>query len=315
MRRLVLEPSKEWEARGTFNPAAVKADSIHLFYRAEDGEGTSRIGHALLNGEATKDDAPVLEPTEEWERKGLEDPRITLLEGTYYMLYTAFDGKNARIAYATSTDLRTWKKHGMISPNTQMRDAIRLAPEKYKTIWSQRSATDPIIRDKNAVLFPEKVNGKFAMLHRLEPDVQLVTFNSFEELTDEFWEKYLKELDKHIVMAPKQEWEVLKIGAGAPPIKVEGGWLLIYHGVNKDHVYSAGAALLDANLKEISRMRLFSPEKEWEVRGTTSTVVFPQGAIKEGDKLRIFYGAADKTIGEAVLDFNEILASLKSRKK
>lgn len=315
MRRLILKPSKEWEARGTFNPAVVKTDSIHLFYRAEDGEGTSRIGHALLNGEAKKDGSPILQPTEEWERKGLEDPRITLLEGTYYMLYTAFDGKNARIAYATSADLQNWEKHGMISPNTQMNNAIRLAPEKYKTIWSQRSATDPIIRDKNAVLFPEKINGKFAMLHRLEPDIQLVLFDRFEQLTEEFWENYLKELDQHIVMAPKQEWEVLKIGAGAPPIKVDGGWLLIYHGVNKDHVYSAGAALLDEDLQEISRMRLFSPEKEWEVRGTTSTVVFPQGAIKEGKNLRIFYGAADKTVGEAVLDFNEVINSLKSRKQ
>lgn len=321
-RKLLLEPieSNEWEQDAVFNPTAIKEKgTIHLIYRAVKHPNYSSLGYAKIRGSKIKRlDKPLIIPTEDYEKSGVEDPRITKIDDIYYLLYTAWDGINARVAYAESKDLKNFEKKGIISPNIKLSDAIKLVNSTYyKDLWDKRLKNygDSIIWDKDAALFPEKINGKYAMLHRLDPDIQIVYFNKFKDLqNDNFWEKYFANIEEYIVMQPKYVWESQKVGAGPTPIKTEKGWLLIYHGADDKRVYRAGVALLDLKdpKKVIYRSNdfLFEPEYEWEKKGDVNNVVFPEGAVVIKDKLHIFYGAADTVIGEAVVGLEDLLKQL-----
>ncbi len=128
---------------------------------------------------------------------------------------------------------------------------------------------------------------------------------------EDFWSKYRASLDDFTVMRPQFEWEAKKIGAGAPPIKTEEGWLLIYHGKDDENVYRAGAALLDLEdpSKVIARSPepILEPEEEYERVGDTPNVVFPEGAIVMGDTLYLYYGAADTCCCLATARLGELL--------
>ncbi len=320
-RKLLLKPSKnDWESGAVLNPTAIRERGVtHLIYRAVKHPNYSSLGYArIVKGNIKRFDRPFLKPEKVWEREGVEDPRITKVGGTYYLLYTAWDGKNARVALAVSKDLKRFRRMGVVSPNIPASEAAKLAGlARYRRAW-KGYRKGSILFDKDAVLFPEKISGKFVMLHRLEPDIQIVYFRSFSELKKrKFWENYLKNIRKHVVMRPKHPWESEKIGAGATPIKTEKGWLLLYHGVQKTgrgRVYRAGAALLDLKHpeKEIARLEkpLFGPTHEWERKGDVNNVVFPEGAVVEKGVLSIFYGCADSRIGLARVRIRELLKRL-----
>lgn len=321
-RKILLEPTKnEWESAAVLNPGAIKkGDTLHLIYRAVRSPNYSSLGYAQIVGnKITRYSCPLLEPSGPYEKGGIEDPRITRLEGEYYILYTAWDGVNVRVALAESKDFKKVSKKGIISPNIPLSEAIQLVPEKrYKENWRlllEYYGQNVVVRDKDACLFPEKINGRYAMLHRLRPDIQIVYFDEFSELQeDEFWRKYLREIQDKVVMQPKYKWEEETIGAGPPPIKTDKGWLLIYHGVDKNKIYRVGAALLDFNnpQKIISRLKepLFGPGHPWEKYDHIHNVVFPTGAIIEEDRLEIFYGCVDTKIGLASLSLKKLLDKL-----
>jgi len=326
-RKILLEPTKnEWESMAVLNPTAIKEkDLIHLFYRAVKSPNFSTLGYAVMkNGKLIRFNKPLLKPELDYEKQGVEDPRIVKIKNIYYLLYTAWDGKNARIALAVSKDMKNWKKKGIVSPNISLKEAVKITKSKrYKELWKYeigKRQENLIVFDKDAVLFPEKTNGKFVMLHRLVSDIQIVYFRNFKQLQSrKFWLNYIKNIEKHIVMKPKFEWEKSKIGAGATPIKTEKGWLLLYHGVryhgNSDkRTYYAAVALLDIinPKKEIARMKnpLFEPEHKWEKSGVVSNVVFPEGAIQEKDNLNVFYGCADSRIGLAKFNFRSLIDNL-----
>ena len=300
-RKILLEPTKnEWESLAVLNPTAIKEkDVIHLFYRAVKHPNTSCLGYATIkNGKLKRFNDPLLKPEADYEAVGVEDPRVVKIKGRYYLLYTAWDGRNARIALVVSKDLKNWQRKGIVSPNITLKQAIEITKsKKYKKIWQKQAKSrgeDAFLYDKDAVLFPEKINGKFVLLHRLEPDIQIVYFDKIEDLSKkEFWLEHIENIDNYVVMKPKYKWESAKIGAGATPIKTKQGWLLLYHGVNIDNgkTYNAGVALLDLkNLqKVITRLPkpLFQPEYEWEKQGVVDNVVFPEGAVQEEDNLNI----------------------------
>ncbi len=155
------------------------------------------------------------------------------------------------------------------------------------------------------------------MLHRIWPGIQIVYFDHWKDLTKAFWEDYLRNLTDHIVLDPKDLFEVNYIGAGGPPIETEDGWLLIYHGVQetiKGRTYHAKAALLHLDKPEIEISRLpyplFSPTKKWEKHGIVDNVVFPTGNALFGDDLYVYYGAADKYIGVVKMSLKRILHEL-----
>ncbi|RLG10524.1 pesticidal protein Cry7Aa [Candidatus Pacearchaeota archaeon] len=350
-RKLFMEPTKnEWESRGVFNPTVIKKRDIEfLIYRGLSKKYISSLGYAKIKNDEIieRSREPLLYPTEKYEKKGIEDPRITKIGNTYYMIYVAFDGVNARVAYAVSKNLKDWKKKGIISPNITIGEARKLVKiKKYRDQWERQEVIGPktCLWDKDAVLFPEKIKGKYLLLHRFLPDIQIVKFRRFEDLKDiSFWKDYiinLSEEDK-VSLYRRYKWESSHIGAGTTPIKTRYGWLIIYHGAafkGKKNlantvlqeisdifhslrekrlklVYSAGAALLDLKRPEIeiTRLRkpLFKPQFKFEREGNVNNVVFPEGAVLEKDTLKIYYGCADKRIGLAKLSFKGLLEELR----
>lgn len=330
---LLRKTSNTFENEGVLNPAVIKVgNTIHLFYRAVTKDNYSTIGYCALSAPMVireRAEVPVLFPQAEYEFKGLEDPRIVKIEDTYYLSYTAFNGINALGALATSKDLVHWEKHGIIVPEITYEEFKHFTEtdstghEKYlrfndyqKSHQSQERKI--FLWDKNLIFFPRKIDNKFCFLHRIKPDIQIVVaIEKLEDLTIDFWQNYFSHFDEYIVLAPKYHHEVSYIGGGCPPIETTAGWLLIYHGVHdtiKGYIYSACAALFDLKnpQKEIARLPypLFSPEKDWELKGEVNNVCFPTGALVEEDTLYIYYGAADERIAVASLSVKELLAEL-----
>jgi predicted GH43/DUF377 family glycosyl hydrolase len=335
---LLLKTELSFESEGVLNPAVIKdAGYIHLFYRAVAKGNHSTIGYCRLVGPLEVEDrneVPMLFPQAEYEKQGLEDPRIVKIEDTYYLSYTAYDGVNALGAIATSTDLVHWTKHGIIVPQITYEEfkhfleAKNSLPEKYIRFNQYQKSPEEqgqkqFLWDKNLIFFPRKINGQLFFLHRIKPDIQIVvSVNSLEDLTIEFWEKYFLHFDQFILLSPKYDHEVSYIGAGCPPIETAEGWLIIYHGVHdtiNGYVYSACAALLDLENPQLEIARLpyplFFPEKKWELKGEVNNVCFPTGALVENDTLYIYYGAADERIAVASLSLKELLEELLRNKK
>jgi len=327
---IILEKTNlEFENKGVLNPACIQTDGItHMFYRASNHNEVSSIGYCQLkNNKVVKRlKEPVLFPEYDYEKKGIEDPRITLLDGIYYLFYTAYDGKNALIAYATSKNLVHFVKQGFISPKISYDEAedIFRGPkvgERYtifEKLYKEKKGKDILLFEKDASLFPKKFNNKFALLHRILPGIQIIYFNSFSELTKDRWRDYFKNLGDFIVLDPLFWFENRNIGGGCPPIETKDGWLIIYHAVENTHfgnIYHASAALLDLKnpLKVLGRLKepLFSPKASWEKSGVINNVVFPTGAVVRDKRLYIYYGAADKLIAAKSIDLTELLIELK----
>jgi len=330
---LLGKTENSYESEGVLNPAAIKVENeIHLFYRAVAKGNFSTIGYCNLSSPMVinkRNTSPVLFPEFPYEAQGVEDPRIVKIENTYYLSYTAYDGINALGALATSTDLKTWVKHGIIVPKLTYEEFLHLTEsrgtlnEKYKRFNEflqshEKQDRRSLMWDKNLIFFPRLIAGKYIFLHRIKPDIQIVVgINKLEELTIQFWQEYFMNFDKYIVLSPKYPHEVSYVGSGCPPIETTEGWLMIYHGVHdtvKGYVYSACAALLDLNNpeKEISRLPypLFYPEKIWELKGEVNNVCFPTGAIVENETLYIYYGAADERIAVCSINMKELLSEL-----
>jgi predicted GH43/DUF377 family glycosyl hydrolase len=285
---------QDWEAGGTFNPgAAIDGGKIHLLYRAVDTNRISRLGYACTVNGTEMDyrcSDPVLMPSAEWEEFGCEDPRIVKFEGTYYVTYTAYSWRGPRIALASTDDFKSYEKYGLIGPDRN---------------------------DKDCVIFPERIAGKIAMIHRLKSRVQIAYFDDLESLVDSknFWNGYVKHLDDHEVFHSIFSWERRKVGVGPPPIKTDLGWLVIYHGVSIESIYRAGAILLDLDnpSKVLARTKepILEPEMEFEKYGVVPNVVFPDGAIAKDGELLVYYGGADKVCCVASAPLDEFLDELK----
>ncbi len=222
---------------------------------------------------------PEFEP---YERYGIEDPRITQIGDEYYVVYTAFGPFGPRVAIARTKDFRSFER-------------IALATE-----------TD----NKDAVLFPEKINGQYVMLDRpggLGGQAGCIWITYSPDLIH--WGR------ARVLLSPRAGWGNSKLGTCTPPIKTERGWLVLYHGVRvtaAGRLYRIGAMLLD--LEDPSRVIgftphfIFGPEEIYERTGDVPNVVFPCGHVIEPDgMLRIYYGAADTCIGVAEAYLEEVV--------
>jgi predicted GH43/DUF377 family glycosyl hydrolase len=251
-----------------------------MLYRAVAPNLVSTIGYAVSQDglDWLRLDRPVLEPANEFETKGVEDPRITRIDDTFYMTYTAYSERGMRVSLAASSNLIAWERLGIILPNED---------------------------NKDAVLFPEKVGEHYVLLHRRPPDIWIACSNDLLHWTDH-----------RVIMRPRPgTWEAQKIGAAGPPVKTDHGWLLIYHGVDEDHVYRLGAALLDLYDPTVVLKRqeapILEPEEEWERHGDVSNVVFSCGQVMRDDTLYVYYGGADTAIGVGTVDKEQVLVFLK----
>jgi beta-1,2-mannobiose phosphorylase / 1,2-beta-oligomannan phosphorylase len=295
----VLEPTKNWwECRAVFNAAAVYHNGrVHLLYRALGDDFLSRFGYASSKDGIhfdVRSKQPVMEsdPNDPLERLGCEDPRATLIDGKFYLAYTVASvypashpppiGSNGapwrtRVALASTTDFQIFKRHGVIVPD---------------------------IDSKNAALFPEKIGGKYFLMHRVFPDLWLC---QSEDLLH--WETH------KVLINPRPGcWDATKVGAGAPPMKTELGWLEIYHGVSSDGVYGLGVLLLDLDdpFKVLYRSEspILTPDLEFEKDGIVPNVVFTCGVVEKDGQYVVYYGGADKAIGVATIGKNELLREL-----
>lgn len=320
----------EFENGAVLNPAIIReGDSVHIYYRAVKEGNYSSIGYCRLDGPlnvAERWDTPIIIPEFDYESQGVEDARIVKIDDLYYMTYTAFDGINARGALAISKDLIHFKKKGIIVPHITYSEFISLAESakvnknyyQNHNFYYEKSDPDKknILWDKNVIFFPRRINGKLVFLHRIRPGIQIASVKEISDITKKFWEDYFNNFSEKIVFDPAFEHESSYIGGGCPPIETPQGWILIYHGVKDDHgpVYNACAALLDLNdpSKVLARLPypLFYPEYEWELYGDVNNVVFPTGTALFGDTLFIYYGAADKYIACASVNFTELLEEL-----
>lgn len=290
----ILSPTSNWwENEAVFNCAAARSNGkVHILYRAIGEDGVSRFGHAITeNGLHITERQP--EPAyesigDELEKLGVEDPRVTRIDDTYYITYTGASlypccelepslvnaaPWRCRVGLLSTKDFRTFTKHGCILPDMD---------------------------NKDVVLFPERINGKYVMLHRTFPNIWIA-----------FSDDLLTWYDHKLLMRVQPgSWDCNRIGAGAPPIKTEYGWLNFYHGVDHQRNYRLGILLLD--LDDPSRVigrsaePILSPEEPWEKVGLVPNVVFTCGAVEMGDYYYVYYGGADKVIGIAAMSKSDI---------
>ena len=288
----ILSPIKEhaWESAGVSNAAAIDLDgSVHLLYRAVDSNNHSSLGYARLKDALHVDERlpePAYVPREDFESHGTEDPRMTVLDDTVYLAYTAFDGNRARGAFSSlSTE-------NFLSHTFDWKLPFALTPDD--------------VNDKDLCMLPELIDGKAFIMHRIDPNIcgelfDLPPTHSTDSCTE--------------IMGPRRGmWDSEKIGAAGPPIRVEEGWLFIYHGIGPDFNYRLGAALLDAETATmvISRTNapILSPVLKWEKEGLVKNVIFSCGAVLRNDTLYIYYGGADTSIGVATLSKKKLLQRL-----
>jgi len=327
--KLLEKTELTFENDGVLNPTCIQKDGLtHMFYRALSMGNFSSIGYCQIhkNKVLGRSRQPLIVPEFDYEKQGVEDPRIVKIDDLYYFFYTAYDGKNARTALAYSRDLIHFQKQGLITPSIAYEQARQLflhpgLPESYSryALHYQRTiAPDVLLWEKDLVLFPKKIKGKFLLLHRVMPGVQYMYLDNLEQLkSEEFWEAELRQLHEHILMNPKFWYENHKIGASCAPIETPQGWIQIYHGVEETpggRVYRASAALLDLNDPTIVLGRLpeplFSPQRAWEKQGVVNNVVFPTGAGVYGDELYIYYGAADARIAAVSMSLSGLVQEL-----
>lgn len=290
---VLIEPdkSRDWQAGGTFAPAVIKDGAVyHMVFRAFSTDRVSRLGYAKSVDGLKWDVAPepLLEPLTDdpQEQQGMEDPRIVKLDGRFVITYTAANGVHTEAGWDWTTRIR-------FLVTTDFKHFERILPKL------------PEENNKDALLFPEKIDGKYWLVHRLMPDIWV---SKSDDLVN--WEDHRK------VFSPvPQSWESMRIGGGAQPIETPLGWLLFYHGVNKDFAYSIGAAIVAADDPYQLLYRLpysiLSPETPYEQQGVVPQVVFATSVLEEGNEYRLYYGAADRVIAAARIDKTQLLAQLK----
>jgi predicted GH43/DUF377 family glycosyl hydrolase len=295
------DPAHDWERLATFNPAAIDlGGKVHLLYRAMSTDNTSVMGYAnSVDGVtiAERLPEPVYGPRADFEMKkipggnsGCEDPRLTLIGRRIYMCYTAFDGIGPPRVAVSSIAAKDFLDH------------------RFK--WDEPRLITPYgIDDKDTCLFPEKINGKYFLLHRIGTDICGDDLDSLD------FDK--EKVNKCIVVfGPRPgRWDGEKVGISAPPIKTKKGWLLLYHGVSTGHhTYRVGAVLLDLKDPTAVLARstdpIFEPEASYEREGIVKNVVFPCGMAVRDGQLHIYYGAADQVTGVATMDLATIVDSL-----
>jgi predicted GH43/DUF377 family glycosyl hydrolase len=310
----ILGPIKKhfWESQAVFNPAAVfLGGKIHLIYRAVGDKAISVFGYAASKDGSHIEDRlrePVYVPREPFELNpyapevvflqylsgggcgGCEDPRITRIDGRLYLTYTAWNGyQSPRVAITSINEddflnhRWNWQKPVLISPPNQT--------------------------NKNWVIFPEKIKGKYAILHSLSPQIMVNYFDNLDFDGQKFIYSYWS-------CKPRvNHWDTIVRGVGPPPIKTKDGWLIIYHAATQDCGYKMGAMILDsAQPQKIlyrSRAPILGPSSWYENEGLKPRIIYGCGAVVVDDELLVYYGGADTVSCVAKASLNKFLDDLK----
>ena len=226
-------------------------------------------------------------PANETEEFGVEDPRATRIGDVFYITYVAVSRHGPATALASTRDFRSYQRHGVI-----------FCPD-----------------NKDVVLFPEAIGKRFFAIHRPSTSALLTRPEMWISSSDDLihWGEHA------FLFGGTQDWEIGRVGAGAPPIRTKHGWLELYHGNDRRHGesrvgrYSGGLLLLDEN--EPWKIRgasgaIFVPEAEFELHGFVPDVVFPTGIVEQGDSVLVYYGAADTVTGVTEFRMRDLLAAV-----
>ena len=305
----IISPRQEnsWEAWQTFNPGVILLeDKIHFLYRAIGEDGISRLGYAFSNDGFMIDERLPCPVYEHHQKQytfnifsyfsggsfgGTEDPRLVRVnkEDRLYMTYTACD-EGLRVALTS----------------IKIKDFLN---KKWK--WSPPKLISPPDEvHKNWVIFPEKINSKYAVLTSINPEISIEYLDDLE-FDDN---KYIK--SSYAGECRKNCWDTCVRGAGPPPIKTKYGWLLLYHAIDERDPckYKVGVMLLDlAQPTKIilrSKVPILEPEEIYENNGFKAGVVYASGTVVKNGKLLIYYGAADSYVGVAYADLDNFLEEL-----
>ena len=327
----IISPTMySWESEAAFNPAAVvSGGKVHLFYRALGQDGVSRIGYAsskdgvnfdtrlsypvyvAQNFEEAQKHWPFTSPARltynpsiyasggGWG--GCEDPRAVIINGCVYMTFNMFNGWNSMRVAVTSI-----KEENLING---------------KWIWENFSyLSRPGDRQKNWVLFPEKINGKFAIFHNLDKgDPNKVHIAYINKLTMLETPSEKDAPDPQRLPDHDVAWHYRTRSAACPPIKTKEGWLLLYHAMDRreSHRYKLGALILDLKNPEKVLYRSNEPilePDEWYENDSKPGIIYANGAIIKDGNLMVYYGGGDKYVGVASVNLNEFLKGMKENK-
>jgi len=312
----IISPSHySWESKATFNPAAFEHDGkTHILYRAIGEDDSSVLGYAYTQDGLNIDGRPTYHIYKRyfgynenmpkidylsgggWSG-GCEDPRLVLIDSIVYMIFTAFDGWGSVRIALTSIKLEDFK-----NKKWNWKNAVMISP--------------PNEINKNWVLFPEKINGKFALMHSFYPKILIDYFDSLDELDGK---KFIRS-DNSRPIDYTRGWDSWFRGVGPSPIKTKDGWLILYHAMdyrNPDR-YRMGAMLLDLNdptkILYRSKNPILEPEEDYENNGHKWGVIYSCGAVVKNGELFVYYGGADKFVCVAQIKLQDLLDDLKKDK-
>lgn len=319
---LLPNDNNQWENFCVLNPAVVfddKSNKFVMVYRAAGDE----IQHKIYLGLATSDDGfnfkrcsdePVFAPLDGSPDGGcVEDPRIVKIDDYYYMTYAARALPPGRYWLDTVNE----ERKGWMEPQKDTvpkffrtnHTTTYLAMTKDFKSWIRLGRiTDSRIDNRDVVIFPRKINGRFYMIDRPNLNgVYNMRMRTSDDLID--WD------DEKVLYCGKEYWEDYKVGASCPPIETEKGWLLIYHAVNNaDQMYRVGILLLDKDdpSKILARSKnfLLEPDMPYEKTGLYNGCVFPTGAVLKDNIIYVYYGCADKFVSVATATLDEVYSFL-----
>lgn len=293
----ILRPKGDsWESSNLYNPAAlVVDDQVVLLYRAHAADIVSHIGIAFSDDGYTfeREDTPILSPEHDYERFGCEDPRIAFIEGTYYLTYTGWDRRMAQLCLATSTDLRTWTKHGPLFDDF---DTFKVMDPRGHN-WS-----------KAGVIVPQQIDGKWWMYFG-EGGIYWATS---EDLIH--WTPGTNDDEPMYLPTPGTFDEAL-VEIGTSPVLTDDGLLLmltngatreVHEDGTVDVDYRCGQILIDPAepTKVMARLQepWLRPQTYEDTHGLISNVTFVEGLVKFRGKWFAYYGQSDTTLAVAVAD-------------
>jgi len=313
----ILSPNtnEPWEEKAVFNWCPIKeGKTMHYVYRAMSSTESyfgasisiSSVGYAKsLNGIDFHDRRQLIFPEYAWERYGCEDPRVSKIDDTYYIFYTAisnypFNADGIKVAVATTKNFKKIESKHLVTP----------------------------FNAKAMALFPERINGKIVAILSVDTDrpphekMCIAEFDSIEQMLDQdFWNEWYRNIDAHVIDPRRSKMDHIEVGA--PPIKIKEGWLLVYSYIENYHrennpfhlEFGAEALLLDINdpkkITNTMRGPIFSSAEVYERSGQVSDVIFPSGALVNGKNLDIYYGGADTFCCKASVNLENLLFALR----
>ena len=317
-------PDHDWECLVTTNPGAwydEKSGQVMMLYRTagDDPEHVIHLALAVSRDGYTFErfDAPVVSPSRDGFDAGcVEDARIVKFGEYYFITYASrcfppgeywnHDNPRSRPPVCPPDFPRA------LRDNTT--GSGLLLTKDFKTFIRAGRLTDPLIDDRNVLLFPEKVGGKYFMLHRPMDWVGEEYGTGQPSIWIASSEDMLGFRNSRLLAKPRYDWEQVKIGANTPPVRTKHGWLILYHGVGPDRHYRLGAMLLDLHDPRRVLHRtphwILQPEMGYEVDGPYSGCVFPCGKVVINGTLFVYYGAADKYVALATCRLDDLLTHL-----